>query len=66
MPEESQRQAQVEFGSAKVQAIESTDRLAPPPNSSLTLYLTISIHKTRSYGGLVFSCIAGPDHEDMN
>ena len=34
---------------------ESTDRPALPPNSSLTLYLTISIYKTRSYGGLIFS-----------
>ena len=33
---------------------ESTDRPAPPPNSSLTLYLTI-IYKTRSYGGLIFT-----------
>jgi hypothetical protein len=33
----------------------STDRPAPPPNTSLTLYLTISIHKTRSYGELIFS-----------
>ena len=34
---------------------ESTDRPTPSPNSSLTLYLTISIYKTRSYGGLIFS-----------
>jgi hypothetical protein len=34
---------------------ESTDRLASPPYSSLTLHLTISIYKTRSYGGLIFS-----------
>jgi hypothetical protein len=34
---------------------ESTNRSAPPPNSSLTLYLTISIYNTRSYGELIFS-----------
>ena len=34
---------------------ESIDRPAPPPNSSLTLHLTISIYKTRSYGELIFS-----------
>ena len=34
---------------------ESTNKLMPPPNSSLTLYLTISIYKTRSYRGLIFS-----------
>ena len=33
---------------------ESIDRPATPPNSSLTLHLTI-IYKTRSYGGLIFS-----------
>jgi len=33
----------------------STNRPAPPLDSSLTLYLTISIYKTRSYGGLIFS-----------
>ena len=46
---------------------ESTDRPAPPLNSSLTLYLTI-IYKTRSYGGLIFSWFAGsdPDEENMN
>ena len=33
---------------------ESTDRPTLPPNSSLTLYLTISSYKTRSYGGLIF------------
>jgi hypothetical protein len=34
---------------------ESTDRPTPPPNSFLTLYLTISIYNTRSYGELIFS-----------
>ena len=34
---------------------KSTDRPSPPPNSSLTLYLTISIHRTRYYRGLIFS-----------
>jgi hypothetical protein len=38
----SQKQAQVELGFTKVQPVESTDRLALPPNSSLTLYLSIS------------------------
>ena len=33
----------------------STGRPKPPPNSSLTLYLFISIHKTRPYGDLIFS-----------
>ena len=55
LPEKSHRQAQIELESTKVQAIESTNRIAPPPNSSLTLYLTISIYKTRSYEGLIFS-----------
>jgi hypothetical protein len=51
--EKYQKQAQIELGSAKIQAAErererereSTGRLAPIPNSSLTLYLTISIYK---------------------
>ena len=34
---------------------ENTDRPAPPPNSSITLYLTISNHRTKSYEGLIFS-----------
>jgi hypothetical protein len=66
LPEKYQKQAQVELDSTKVQAVESTDRLAPPPNSSLTLYLTISIYKTRSYRGLILIVGSDPHEEDMN
>jgi hypothetical protein len=54
LPEKSWRQAQVELGSTKVQAIERAPTGRQPLNSSLTLYLTI-IYETRSYGGLIFS-----------
>jgi hypothetical protein len=42
MPEKSHKQAPMELDPAGISRRGDTDRLATPPNSSFTLYLSIS------------------------